>query len=142
MRTQIIDIDQLIEYIDAALLSDHDLIQYFDRNAGVKTPEQCCSKIWGKIMESHPDAVLIGVLHGDKKIGYYVFKDNTLISFGLSPDYRNRLFTEQFWNCIKDEFTGTFQCALYSYNTRAIEWLRKCGMEVLFANISILQLCR
>jgi len=51
-----------------------------------------------------------------------------LYSFGLHPDKRTKENLIRFWNAITQGKDG-FTCYLYSNNTRAIDWLKRCGMK-------------
>jgi hypothetical protein len=51
-----------------------------------------------------------------------------LYSFGIHPDRRTKESLINFWREIRKRH-DSFTCYLYSNNTRAIEWLKKCGMK-------------
>ena len=51
-----------------------------------------------------------------------------LYSFGIHPDRRTKDNLIDFWREIRKRHDN-FNCYLYSNNTRAIDWLKKCGMK-------------
>jgi hypothetical protein len=51
-----------------------------------------------------------------------------LYSFGIHPDRRTKNNLIDFWKEIRKRH-DSFTCYLYSNNTRAIDWLKKCGMK-------------
>lgn len=67
----------------------------------------------------------------DEPIGYIVTFQNNLYSFGINIKYRTKEVLIQFWEYIKDILGESFICMLYPNNSRAIEWLEKCGMEIV-----------
>jgi ribosomal protein S18 acetylase RimI-like enzyme len=51
-----------------------------------------------------------------------------LYSFGIHADRRTKENLIDFWREIRKRH-DSFTCYLYSNNTRAIDWLKKCGMK-------------
>lgn len=51
-----------------------------------------------------------------------------LYSFGLHSERRTKENLIDFWREIRKRH-DSFTCYLYSNNTRAIDWLKKCGMK-------------
>lgn len=141
MTEEIIPIDGLLPFLFATYEGDHALVKYFDPGCIVKDWQSCCSAIYQKIKENYPLATIKAVKDIYTPVGYYVFEKDMLISFGLHMKYRNKKNLTKFWKLIQSEFDGSFSCVLYSVNTRAIGWLEKCGMKLLFDHVSILQLC-
>ncbi len=142
MIAEIIHIDQLLSQLYDIFEGDDDLVRYFDPSVVVHTWAECCVAIEKKIRTEYPEAVILLVREDDgKAIGYYVVEDDLLISFGLHLSYRDKEHLTAFWELIKAEFAGSFMCLLYSCNARAISWLQKAGMQILFDNVTILQLC-
>ncbi len=45
--------------------------------------------------------------------------------------HRTKETLAEFWNKIREVLTDKFACILYRNNTRAINWLQKCGMEIV-----------
>jgi hypothetical protein len=141
MTEEIIPINGLLPYLFATYEGDHDMVKFFDPGCVVTDWQSCCSAIYQKIKANYPLATIKGVKDEYKPVGYYVVEKDMLISFGLHKSYRNKKNLMKFWKLIKSEFDGPFSCVLYSVNTRAIRWLQKAGMKLLFDHMSILQLC-
>lgn len=141
MMPKAIHIDQLLPFLLATYEGDHELVAYFDPGCSVTTWKECCYAIERKVRENYPEATIKCVLDGDYPIGYYIFDGDMLISFGMRPAYRKKEWLTALWEQITAEFSGPFSCVLYSINSRAITWLQKCGMKLLFDHVSILTLC-
>ena len=107
---------------------DEDIFKYFDPTANVKTyedvVENVVDKLFGYTMEF--DCQYFPIDQG------YVFTAgrNVLISFGLSPDRRNRDGLDELWGTIRANLDNRFYCSLWAKNTRAIQWLKKHGMVI------------
>lgn len=139
MTIENIDINELPTYVDAALEGDEDILLFYDKKVEVKTVKDACTNIVNKISIAYSDSYIRGVKVDGAEIGYFVFDDELLISFGINKDYRNKETLTEFWGKITNELGGTFNCLLYSYNERAIGYLKKCGMSVIFDNVTILR---
>lgn len=137
----IIGIGELREYIDAAFENDMELIDLYDKNVEVDNLEDICENMYDKISSLIEPAEYRGISVGGLKIGYFVYVTGNLISFGMNKIYRDKEHLNEFWRLIKSELGEPFQCSLFGYNRRAIAWLKKCGMKIIFENVTILQLC-
>lgn len=71
------------------------------------------------------------VLFNNAPIGYFVTFKECLYSFGIGMEWRTKEILIQVWDKIKSVLEETFVCILYKNNTRAINWLLKCGMRVV-----------
>ncbi len=141
MTEEMIHIDGLLPYLFATYEGDSELVAYFDPGCEVTDWQSCCSAIYQKIKANYSTATIKVVKDIYKPVGYYVIERDMLISFGLHKTYRSKNNLKKFWKLITSEFYGPFSCVLYSCNTRAIGWLQKSGMKLLFENVSILTLC-
>ena len=139
MTVQPIRIDELRDYVDAAFNGDDDILFYYDKKEKVKTIEQACENVVTKIKIVYEDSEIRGIKINGSKVGYFVYSDELLVSFGINKWYRNKAILSDMWEKIKEELGETFQCLLYSYNIRAIDFLKKCGMEILFDNVTVLR---
>ncbi len=139
MIVQPININELREYVDAALDGDDDILFYYDKKEKVKTIAEACENVVNKISVVYEGSELRGIKINGSKVGYFVYSDELLISFGLNKCYRNKAILSDMWDKIKAELGDTFQCLLYSYNVRAVNYLKKSGMEVLFDNVTVLR---
>ncbi len=133
-----INIDQFQEYVYNAFFDDEEIIEFYDRSANVKTTQEAIDNVCFKIKTAYPDAEIVGVEIKGCKEGYFVYKDNLLISFGMNLKYRNKETLFEFWEAIKRRMGNNFHSMLYSHNLRAINWLQKSGMKILFDHITIL----
>lgn len=141
MREENIHIDGLLPHLFATYEGDVELVGFFDPGFEVNDWQSCCTIIYRKIKENYPTANIKVVKDIHSPVGYYVYEKDMLISFGLHKTYRNKNNLKKFWHLIKSEFDGPFSCVLYSTNSRAIGWLQKCGMKLLFDHVTILQSC-
>ena len=139
MTIHSINIDKLREYVDATFEGDDDILFYYDKKEKVKTIPEACENIVNKIGIVYNGSELRGIKINGHKVGYFVYTDELLISFGLNKCYRNKAILTDMWEHIKLEVGDEFQCLLYSYNVRAVDWLRRCGMDVLFDNVTVLR---
>lgn len=62
------------------------------------------------------------------RIGYLALFSNNLYSFGINIKYRTPEILSDVWSNIKRILGNSFICMLYPNNTRAINWLKRCGM--------------
>jgi hypothetical protein len=138
MDIKSIALEEFEEYVYKAFFNDEEIIEYYDRSAKVKTTQEAIDNVCEKIKMGYPDAQIVGVEIKGCKEGYFVYKDNLLISFGMSLQYRNKETLFEFWEAIKRRLGNNFHSMLYSHNIRAINWLQKSGMKIEFDHITIL----
>lgn len=139
MTTIPISIDQLKEYVDVSFLYDYEIVYFFDPRFNIQKWEDAARIVYDKIVSDYSECKIKGVEINGNKAGYLVYNDNLLISFGLNKEYRNEKELQSFWGIIIKEVGEFFQCVLFSKNTRAIRWLRKCGMDALLESVTILE---
>lgn len=139
MTVQPININDLRDYVEAALDGDEDILRFYDKKEKVETISEACSSVVNKIRIAYTESDIRGVKINGSKVGYFVFDDELLISFGLNINYRNKVILTDFWEKIKEELGDTFNCLLYSHNERAIGFLKKCGMNIIFDTVTVLR---
>lgn len=139
MVVQNIHIDELKSYVEAAFEGDDDIVFYYDRKEKVKTIQEAAENVVKKINKGYSFAEMRGVKINGAKVGYFIYTEDLLVSFGINKGYRLKEILIDFWEEIKKELGETFQCLLYSYNTRAIDFLRRNGMNILFENTTLLR---
>jgi hypothetical protein len=61
--------------------------------------------------------------------GFVYYVDSVLISFGINKKYRNQKTLSLLFDNIKTWLNGDFVTFMWQRNNRAVEWLKKCGME-------------
>lgn len=133
-----IDIDQLNEYVYNALLDDYEIVKFYDKKCNIETPIEAVENICDKIRKFYTYSFMAGIEINGQKEGYFVWDDNILISFSISKKYRNKETLSAFWKEIKKRLGNNFHCMLYSHNIRAIEFLQRNGMKILYDEVTIL----
>jgi hypothetical protein len=138
-----VDILELKKLIDIAFDGDTELIDYYDRIANVSSVDEMVNDTFDKIKdyENHfANCYSYAVMYDDKEIGYlFITKNpNLLISFSLNKAYRCKENLASYFSLIKSLFEDRFGCYLNTYNTRAINWLKKCEMDIVSNNVSSL----
>lgn len=134
-----IHIEDLMPFIKAAFDEDEEILIFYDRSQKVENSQDVCKNIFGKIKEQYETSTAIGVQKNGENVGYFVTYQRLLISFGVNKKFRDKEHLRDFFELIKTHFSGTFQTLLYSYNTRAISWLNKCGVRTVFEDVTVLQ---
>lgn len=134
-----IDVNDLKRYIDIAFAEDCDLLNYYDRSSGVLTGDAMVINTYNKIKDylayfHHCFAFKICVDGNDAGFVFFTKSPNLLVSFSINKKYRQAEVLRDYFECIKDSIGDDFTSLLYNENTRAINWLVKCGMEVEFIN--------
>jgi hypothetical protein len=124
---------ELKECITKAFSSDKKLIEKYHIRG--ESLNDCVSDTFSRIIESSKDTTLdwFGVYDDEEElIGFVVISRpyDILYSFGLNINYREN-YSDIFFNEICQMFDGGFKCGLWNKNTRAIEYLKRCGMEVI-----------
>ncbi len=133
-----IHIEELKEYIDETFYGDDEILNCYDKTVPVTRITDVCESVFTKIESLQQSAEIRGIEIGGMKVGYFVFHPSVLLSFGINSEYREKEYLIDFWETINTELGGTFQVALFSYNRRAINWLQKCGMKILFDNATLM----
>lgn len=134
-----INIDQLRQYVFAAFTGDEEIVSFYDKMQNIKSAADACENVYSKITNEYADAVLVGIDVNGEVAGYIAYKESLLISFSIGVKFRKVDYLIEFWEIIKKELPPIFQCVLYSHNSRAINYLEKSGMDILFENVTILQ---
>lgn len=116
--------------INAAFAGDDKIFNYTDPSLSTLTTEQLCAEIERRIVEhgaAYP-CKFVTINVGNEPVGYYFYqkKENILISFGIN--IKHRASTDLF-ALIKRELP-VFNSYIFSRNTRAINYLKKNGMNV------------
>ena len=132
--TAINDIE-LNKCIRLAYENDADLIKYYDRTVLVHNNDEMIADTYNKLIQ-YPsyfsNCSSLAVMYENKPIGFVYKNDNPnlLVSFSVGSEYRKKPILSDLFNNIVNSFDGSFVCYLYEHNTRAINWLKKCGMIV------------
>lgn len=145
MTTKTIPYSQLEAAVRIAFESDKEIFKFYDKKVTVSTLDELVSDVVRKIKdysEVFPETVFKAVIEKGETVGYIVFKEETLISFGLSMEYRQRKYLNDFFSLIKRELRGRFVCMLWSRNIRAVKFLMKNGLKILDTNPEVTTLIK
>lgn len=137
MTTQTIPYNQLEKAVRISFENDKDMFKLYDKSVIVTNLEELIVDVMLKIKEysiTYPDTEFKAVYEKNKVIGYIVFKEETLISFALAIEYRQRKYLNEFFSLIKRELRGHFCCTLWSRNVRAVKWLLGMGLRIYDTN--------
>lgn len=115
--------------IRIAFEGDSNIYKLYDPKAPVQNIDDIVRDILLKI-RTYENAVYRGIFEKEKLIGYYVYEDNSLVSFGLNMQYRVRNYLREFFGIIKKELSKPFFCVLHSRNVRAVKYLLKQGCTI------------
>lgn len=123
------------DYIRSAWLGDGDLEKFYDKSLKRRTLEGMVKDTSRKIleiMEMDENLSLIGIDDDREMIGFIVFsqKLSLLYSFGINTKYRNKEMLSAIFNYVVLKLKYKFYSVMFEYNTRAIGWLKKCGMVI------------
>lgn len=138
MEVKKINIDQFNDYVYNAFIGDEEIIEFYDRAANVRTTLETIENVCEKIETTYPDAKIFGIEIDGNKEGYFVMKENLLISFGINIRHRNKETLTRFWDEIRGRLGNNFHAILYSHNSRGIGFLTKGGMKIELDHITIL----
>lgn len=123
-----IDELELKRYVEVAYKGDDDLLTQY--HVDKYTLEEAVNSTMDMIKTTSLDSKMFyyGVVEKDEKIGYICVFSNNLYSFGVNIEMRTKEILSEFWELIKAVLGNNFMTVLYPNNTRAIEWVKKCGM--------------
>lgn len=137
MITKEVSYNQLEPAVRVAFENDNDMLRLYDKNVIVNNLEDVIIDVLHKLKEYpsvYPDTIFKSVVDKNKTVGYIVFKEETLISFGLCMEYRKRKYLNDFFSLIRKELKGHFCCTLWSRNIRAVKWLLGMGLKIYDTN--------
>ncbi len=141
MMLKAIEYEKIKPSIRVAFEKDKDIFKYYDPAVSVENIDQIVDDIYRKIGEYEGELKIYSVCEKNNLVGYIVGRDDRLISFGLSVEYRFRKYLNNFFQVIKGLLGNNFYCLLWSRNIRAAKWLIKNGMKETFYDNQIIKLC-
>ena len=122
-----------------AFYDDEKISEYCDPEYADKNVKQLVYSIYRKIEEyekwtgnSSFDKLVID----GETVGYVFCYENLLVSFGVNKKFRTSDKLKKVFEFIKNKFKGNFESYMWARNTRAINWLKKCGMQEEQSNIN------
>lgn len=139
MTTKKITYQELEKAIRLTFVDDKKIYSLYDRNANVHNIDDLVVNVLGKI-KTYEYATYKGAYVKNNLVGYIVYEGSSLISFGLSVEYRGRKYKEDFFPVIKRDLPKPFFCSLWSRNIRAVKWLQSHGCTINNSNPSQTQL--
>jgi len=127
-----IESSELSGYIQSAWDNDVLLPNFYDKSLEEKSLKNMVKDTNDKVkglLEIHEGVKMFGVDYKNEMIGFIVLnkKLNYLYSFGINKNYRNKEVLSEIFSYIKNNIKEFF-CLLNRYNSRAVSWLKKCGM--------------
>lgn len=130
-----VNVLKLEDYIRCAWEGDLDLEKFYDKSLTKRNLEGMVKDTSRKIrdmMEQYKDLSLLGIEYDGKSIGFLVLSEKISVfySFGVNVNYRNKKLLTTIFNFVKGKLNYEFYSVMYEYNTRAIKWLKNCGMEI------------
>lgn len=123
------------DYIRSAWEGDGELQKFYDKSLKRRTLEGMVKDTTRKIlelMEMDEDISLIGIDSDRNMIGFIIVSEklSLLYSFGINSKYRNKEMLSAIFNYVVKKLKYRFYSVMFEYNTRAINWLKKCGMVI------------
>lgn len=127
---------KLVEYISSAWEGDVNLHVFYDRSLNEKSLKNMVSDTHAKILDlnnQQSGLMFFGIEHDNIKIGFIVLNEelNFLYSFGVRHDFRKGEMLEPIFFFIRKKLKDNFFCLMNECNTRAIRWLKKCGLRAI-----------
>lgn len=140
MNTKKLNNIEFQKAIHVAFNNDVNIYNLYCPHIKVESVNDIVKDISQRIWKGEEHATIKGVYEKGELIGYYVYRDHLLISFGLSVKYRMRKYLRDFYSNMKKELGGHFTVFLWSRNIRAIKWFIKNGCGIVEQNNLITQL--
>jgi hypothetical protein len=114
-----------------AFEEDDEISKYCDPEDEHKSIKNLVDSIYEKLLDYNQfgNCSFNELKIGNEVIGFYFCYKNILVSFGINKNHRTKEKLIEVFNIIKDKFGGEFESYMWERNERAINWLKKCGME-------------
>lgn len=125
---------KLKDYVSAAWRYDSKLPKFYDNNLPEKDYESMVADTTKKISDFYYRATsteFYGIEIGSNYAGFVVTepKRKILYSFGLNLNYRSSENLSTMFRFICSKLNNDFYCLLYKHNERAVNFLKRCGMQ-------------
>jgi hypothetical protein len=117
----------MVKEVRRAFEGDLDIFKYFDPSASVKTIDDVVDNVVDKLFDYATEYDVSFVPFDN---GYIFHSSNMLISFGINVEHRTSENLSAMWDFILERLGDNFTCMLFDRNTRAINWLKRCGMRI------------
>lgn len=122
------------EYIRCAWDCDVELDRYYDRSLKRRNINGMVYDTSNKIrdMLGYDDKLsILGIELEKEPIGFIVISEkySLFYSFGLGIKHRTKQILIDIFNYVRVRLKNDFYSVMNKQNTRAIDWLKKCGMN-------------
>lgn len=122
-------IDQYQDIMRECYLEDEELLTKWHINA--KYGKESCIKRSIDEMENRNNLKFFTISNENEIVGFYGTEmDCFLSTFFVKPKYRKKEYMKEIWEIMTNSFQSTFHSALYSKNTKAIDFLKKNGGNI------------
>lgn len=119
----------LIKY---AFRNDEEIGKYCDPNYKDKSIKELCFSVFTKLLQyedKFDNCDFDEIVIDGKIVGFIFCCNDMLVSFGVNKKYRTKENLEKVFEFIKSKFKTDFISYMWNRNSRAINWLKKCGMK-------------
>jgi len=123
-----------IKPILSAFSGDREIENFCDPNSHDKTGSGVAVDTFNKLRawdELSDDGVFTEVFNGGNVVGFIYTVPGRLVSFGVSPNHRVKPVLKKVFEDIVEMAGDEFLCAMWTRNSRGVQWLQRCGMEIL-----------
>tara|TARA_R110000868_G_scaffold180622_3_gene421266 strand:+ start:3714 stop:4160 length:447 start_codon:yes stop_codon:yes gene_type:complete len=143
IKVKDINFEELKIAIKNVFIDDKKILDFYDPSVKIKNIEDIINDISCKIKDYDKyegDYGYVGLFYEKVLIGYYFYKEDMLVSFGINVKYRTKKYLDFLFNSIMNKLGNNFVCFLWLKNTRAAKWLIKNKMVIEFKNDKIIKL--
>ena len=132
--------------IETAFVDDEEIVNFCDPDFKDKSSMDIINGVYDKLVDYKnifSKCFFYEIIKDGSLVGFvfYVKNPNLLVSFGVNKNHRTKYVLKNIFSTISDFFKGeSFTCFMYDRNERAINWLKRCGMEEVEVNNKIVKL--
>ena len=121
-----------------AFHDDDEINKYCDPDFENKEKKKLVHNIFKKIEEYNKvgNCKFYDLIVDNELVGYGFNYKNLLVSFGVNKKYRTPEKLTKVFDIIKNSFDSNFESYMWTRNSRAINWLKKCGMTEIESKIN------
>jgi hypothetical protein len=121
-----------------AFHDDDEINRYCDPDYENKELKKIVHSIYKKLEEydREGNCKFYDLIVDNELVGYGFNHKNLLVSFGVNKKYRTPEKLSKVFDIIKNSFKGDFESYMWTRNSRAINWLKKCGMKEIESKIN------
>ena len=128
------EIDLTYNLIEDNFKLDKELIEKYHIEEG-NDYKKCSKRTFEDLQNVDESFKLYGYFEDDKLIGFFGTElGNYINTIFVKPEYRNKEYMNKFVDSILDTVGNKFYTALYNKNTRAINFYKKLGGQVIEKN--------